>query len=159
MKHARAYWYCSFLVIFPALAQSLVNKADLPIHAASLMSPTLETLAVSLVASINVPKPFSVDLKPVNLSLFRRETKPFTPYVTVRLPQYHLKGNSTIAIRSQTVEVINETEFKSFLRDAVYGENFTLSARGSTTANLGKLKAKVTLDKDVKLKGNGIQLL
>jgi hypothetical protein len=143
----------SFLVLLPVIAQKLVDSADLPIHSSELMSPTPDSIEVSLTASLKVPLGLSVKLDPTALSLYRPETKPFTPYVTVHLPAQTLKGNTTITLKNQRVKIQNMTEFLGFLEAAVNAEDFVLSARGHTTAHLGKLKVKVTLDKGVKLKG------
>lgn len=166
-RHYKRYWICYsiavvvilaiflpilFLIIVPKIAQHLVDSADLPIHAASIMDPQTGSVRVGLTASLKVPKPFSVDLKPVNLSLFVRPDYD-SPYVVIGLPEYHLKGNSTIAVKDQIVKLEDRTEFITFLHNAVYGKTFKLSARGTTTAWVGKLKAKVTLDKDVELYG------
>ena len=102
-------------------------------------------------ANLNIPKPFSVTLDPLNLSLYNKQTN--VDFVTVPLPQYHLKGNATVSVPPQTVQIQNMTEWVNFLHVAVYSKNFTMSARGSTTAHIGKLKAKITLDKDVTLIG------
>lgn len=106
---------------------------------------------MSLVANLNIPKPFSVVLDPINLTLYDKKTG--VDYLTVPLPEYHLKGNATINVTPQTVHIQNMTEWVNFLHVAVYSENFTMSARGTTTARLGKLKAKIKLDKDVTLTG------
>ncbi|KIW02270.1 uncharacterized protein PV09_06420 [Verruconis gallopava] len=168
VKHLRRYWICYvllgivalavglpifFLVILPAIAQRLVDSASLPISSSKLMKPTPDTITVSLVASLKVPLGLTVHLDPTDLHLYRPETHPFTPYVTVRLPAQKLHGNTTITLENQTVQIQNLTEFQAFLTTAVYAEEFILSARGSTTAHLGALKVPLTLDKGIKLKG------
>ena len=117
------------------------------------MAPTPETITTSLTASLKVPLGLTVKLAPTKLSLYNPKTKPFTPYITVELPAQKLKGNTTISITDQVVTIQNMTEFLGFLSEAVYAEDFTLYARGKTSARLGALKVSVTLDKGVKMKG------
>ena len=143
-----------FLVAFPAIAQRLVDNANLPIWSARIIHPTPTTVEVSLVASLKVPPPFKVKLDPITLSLFVKDnTSSVIPYVNVDLPGYNLHGNTTVAITNETVEILNEDIFESFLHDAVYSEFFTLSASGATNAYLGKLKAHIDLDKSIVLAG------
>lgn len=117
------------------------------------MSPTPDSIVYSMEASLSVPAGVTVDLKPMNLSLYTAETGSKNPYVEVSLPEYHLKGNSNITIVNQTATIMNQTEFIQFLTSAVTSENFTLSASGGTVAYLGILKAKIELTKNVELAG------
>jgi len=140
-------------VIFPAIAQRLVDNAKLPIISASIMNPTPNSVEYSMVATLNVPGGVAVDLKPLNLSLYTADLGPSVPYIKVSLPEYHLKGKTTIRIVNQTAEILDEPQFEKFLASAVNSLNFTMSAGGSTAAYLGVLKAKITLKKNVELAG------
>lgn len=102
-------------------------------------------------ANLKVPKPFSVKLEPFNLSLYNPSTG--VEFVSLALPEYHLKGDANITVANQTVQIQNMTEFVNFLHNAVYSETFIMSTKGSTTAYLGKLKAHVNLDKSVQMDG------
>lgn len=143
----------SFLVILPAIAQRLVDDANIPIHSAEIIRPTPDSITFSLAASLKVPLGLSVTVDKFDLELFDREKKPRTPYVTVPLGPVTLKGNSALNISNQTTTIQNEDEFTKFLAKAVYSKNFTLSAYGKTTAHLGKLKVPLTLNKDIELAG------
>ena len=133
-----------------------MDDANLPIHAAMLMSPTPNTITTSLTASLKVPLGLTVKLDPTKLQLYNPKTKPFKPYITVTLPAQSLKGNTTIELKDQVVEIEEMAEFEEFLREAVYAKDFVLSARGKTTARLGALKVSVTLDKGVEMKGQSL---
>ncbi|OCK79487.1 hypothetical protein K432DRAFT_354827 [Lepidopterella palustris CBS 459.81] len=168
-KHCRKFWYCYllmfvvgaavgfpilFLVIFPAIAQHLVNTAALPIHSAMMLNPTQNSILYSMVASVKVPKPFTVRLEPFTLSLFRSETLPhIIPYMKVTLPSMKLHGNATVRLDNQTATILNQPEFEAFLTNAVNSETFTMHARGETNAYIGKLKAHLKLDKSISLNG------
>lgn len=132
----------------------MVENADLPIHAVTIMQPTPDSVVLSLRASLKIPKPFKVRLEPFTLTLFRPETKPnIIPYVNFDFPETWVQGNTTIEIINQKVAIANRDEFTEFLRAAVEGQIFKLAARGETTAHMGALKAKVTLDKEVEMGG------
>jgi hypothetical protein len=140
-------------VILPAIAQRLVDDADLPIRSARIMNPTPDSVVYSLVSSLKIPAGVAVDLKPITLSLYTNETGPTQPYIKVDLPEYHLSGETTISISNQSVTIIDQTQFRKFLATAVNSKEFTLSASGSTAAYLGILKVPITLNKNVKLGG------
>jgi hypothetical protein len=146
-----------FLVIFPAIAQRIVDNANLPIYSASIMSPTPNSVVYSLSASLKVPPGITVDLKPMNLSLYTPTTGPTDPYIKVSLPEYHLRGDDTVSIINQTAEILDVVQFETFLKEAVDTKTFTLDAYGATTAYLGILKAPLTLNKQVTM--TGISLL
>lgn len=131
----------------------MVETTGFPIHEVKIMSPTLNSTVVSLRASIKVPPPFTVHLEPITLQLYRPETTPFTPYIEIPLEAQKLKGNTTISITNQTINILEKREFIEFLRGAVTNEKFVMAARGKTTAKIGALKADITLDKKIELNG------
>jgi len=142
-----------FLVILPAIAQRLVDNANLPIHSASLLAPTPTTIQYGLVASLKIPLGVTVDLKPLNLSLYTPDTGPKDPYITVSLPEYHLKGNTTVTIQNQTAQILDAGQLEAFLSSAVDAKSFFISAYGAATAYLGILKFPLKLNKEVPLTG------
>lgn len=143
----------SFLVILPAIAQRLVDDANIPIKSAEVLRPTPNSITFSLSATLNVPLGLTVKVDRFKLSLFNREVKPWKPYITVPLGPLSLKGESTLSVSEQTTTIQDEDEFNKFLSKAVYSKKFTLSAYGKATAHLGKLKIPLTLNKDIELNG------
>jgi hypothetical protein len=131
----------------------MVDKAHLDIYSAMLMNPGPDSLTISLSAGFNIPKGFKVRLDPITLSLFNRNVTPIVPYINVSLPEETFEGKATINITNQTVTLLDQDQFIDFLTVAVYGKTFKMSAKGTTTAHLGALKAKLTLNKDVELNG------
>lgn len=117
------------------------------------MNPNPDSVEYSLIASLKVPGGVTVDLKPINLSLYTHEKGRNDPYIQVSLPEYHLKGKTTVKITNQTATILDQDQFTEFLNEAVGAENFTMSAYGTTAAYLGVLKADITLNKNVKLAG------
>ena len=140
-------------MIFPAIAQRLVDNASLPILSASLMNPTPDNITFSLVAQLKVPAGVTVDLKPITLNLFTNETSPSDPYIRVNLPEYHLKGNTKVEVVNDTAQILNQTQFENFLSYAVNSKEFTMQAEGATAAYLGILKAPIKLNKKVQMAG------
>ncbi|PCH06625.1 Protein of unknown function DUF3712 [Penicillium occitanis (nom. inval.)] len=131
----------------------MVEKAHLDIYSAMLMNPSPDSVTVSLSAGFKIPKGFKVRLDPIALSLFNRNVTPFVPYINVALPEETFEGKANISITNQTVTLLDRGQFIDFLTVAVYEKTFKMSAKGTTTAHLGALRAKLTLDKDVELNG------
>jgi hypothetical protein len=69
------------------------------------------------------------------------------------LPETRLKGTSQISAEDQQVDILDAAQFREFISSYVFGETFTLGVKGSTTAHMGKLKSKVTIDKQLKVNG------
>jgi hypothetical protein len=143
----------SFLVIFTALAQHLVNQQELIVENALLLGPTPDSIGIGLSSFINVPKPFTVVLDPLNMTLFMRETKPMTPFIELPLPRNRLKGNASIRINETRVDILDQDQWLQFLNVSVYSKEFVMSAKGETTGHFGHLKAPIKLDKDIKMRG------
>src|SRR6266536_5257341 len=96
--------HVSFLVIVPAIMQRIVNTADLPVHSASLLSPTATGVQFSLNASFKVPAGITVHLKPLTLVLFNSNTSSAKyPYFKLSISETKLKGNTTISVAGQEV--------------------------------------------------------
>ncbi|RDW66470.1 hypothetical protein BP6252_10105 [Coleophoma cylindrospora] len=174
-QHTRRYWYwyllglvlflalflvLIFIVIIPVIIQRIVNDTKLPIHSAILLNPHPNSVQMSINSSIKIAKGFSARLNPMNLSLTRPGST--IAYTQVSLPELHIKGNTTISVQNQTTPVMNMTAWVEFLQSAVYSDQFALAVRGQTNAYLGKIRAHVSLNKNVELRGlnklNGFSL-
>ncbi|ELR10037.1 hypothetical protein VC83_07374 [Pseudogymnoascus destructans] len=172
-KHGKRWWLCYaigllillavllpvfFLVIFPAIAQRMVNDANLPISSIGLSNPTSNSTEISLQANIKLPTPLSVHINPIPLSLFVNDgTKNIVPYTNIVLPENDLHGNTTLTITDQPAKILDTDIFTKFVHSVVFSEAFTLSVTGSANAYVGKLKARVHLQKDIQLTGlNGL---
>ncbi|KAH8425140.1 DUF3712 domain-containing protein [Aspergillus melleus] len=167
-RHFRRFWCCYllaaiiflaiflpilFLVIIPAIAQRIVNDTDLPVYSAEILDPKPDRFTFSLNTALDIPAGLSVRTDPLTLRLFNRAVKPILPYLSVDLLGYNLKGHTKMEVTQHDTIVENEDEWVEALTQAVYSKRFKLSAKGSTTAHLGALKADLTLDKDVELDG------
>lgn len=146
--------YYRFLVIFPAIAQSMVNHAGIPISAVTVSNPSPGNAVLSLKASIKLSTPLTVLIDPVPLNLFIDDgTGNVITYTNIVLPETKIHGNTTIAFEDQPIHISNKTLWTQFVRSAVFQDKFMLSVAGSTNAFVGKLKAHINLKKDIPLTG------
>jgi hypothetical protein len=88
------------------------------------------------------------------MSLFIREGDENQPYAYLQLPKKRLKGNASIIVDPQRTKIVDQKQWLTFLNESVYSESLTLAAKGKTTGHFGKLKAALTLDKDIRIKGS-----
>ncbi|OAX83922.1 hypothetical protein ACJ72_01713 [Emergomyces africanus] len=131
----------------------MVDDASLPVHAGKLMNPMPGSVEYSITASLKVPEPFTVELEPFSLHLYRIQQAPEHAYVDLPLPQLKLKGNSTVEVIDTSVPILHMPDFTKFISEVTHQQNFVLAVEGTTTAYLGKLKAKLMLNKKLELKG------
>lgn len=143
----------SFTLIIPAIAQRIVDDTELPVYNAEITDPDPSHVTFSIDTALNMPKGIKARTDPFTLQLFNRATKPFKPYIGVEMREFSLNGPTRLTVINHHTEVLEEDEFVAVLSEAVYSKEFTMSARGATTGHLGALKAGLTLDKDVRLKG------
>lgn len=103
-----------------------------------------------------MPAGLKVKTQPIALNLFNRAVKPMVTYLTVNLPSYTLDGHTKMHVTQADTKIQDMDQWIDTLNTAVYNKNFTLSAKGTTVAHLGALKADLTLDKDITLAGGCI---
>ncbi|EQL37894.1 hypothetical protein BDFG_00922 [Blastomyces dermatitidis ATCC 26199] len=133
--------------------ERMVDYTGLPVHAGKLMNPTPDSLDYSISASLKVPAPFIVQLDPLTINLDRAQDTPEQEYVGIPLPRLELKGNPTIELVDETVPILHQVDFTKFLFELTHQRTFVLAVEGITVAYLGKLRAKVKLDKKLELNG------
>ncbi|KAL2384002.1 hypothetical protein RJZ90_002244 [Blastomyces dermatitidis] len=133
--------------------ERMVDYTGLPVHAGKLMNPTPDSLDYSISASLKVPAPFIVQLDPLTINLDRAQDTPEQAYVGIPLPRLELKGNLTIELVDETVPILHQVDFTKFLFELTHQRTFVLAVEGITVAYLGKLRAKVKLDKKLELNG------
>ncbi|KAL4894994.1 hypothetical protein BDV59DRAFT_211855 [Aspergillus ambiguus] len=167
-RHLRRFWCCYliagivflaiflpifFIYIIPAIAQRIVDDTSLPVYSANIIDPTPDTITFSIDTALTVPAGLKVKTNPIALHLFNRAVKPMVTYLTVNLPSYTLNGHTKMHVTQTDTKIQDMDQWVDALNTAVYNKEFTLSAKGSTVAHLGALKAGLTLDKDVTLAG------
>ena len=73
-------------------------------------------------------------------------------WAKVHLPQINVKSSATIGIDNQLTE-LNIQQWNYYVQKAIFVENAPLSVKGPINSSIGKLKAPIVIDKDIKQKG------
>lgn len=87
------------------------------------------------------------------MSLFIRGSDDDQPYTYLELPKSRLKGNASIIVEPQRTRIVDQGQWFKFLNETLYAEALTIAARGKTTGHFGAIKAKLTVDKNIRIKG------
>ncbi|KAJ5116795.1 hypothetical protein N7456_001143 [Penicillium angulare] len=161
-RHWRRFWCCYllgniiflaiflpifFLICIPAIAQLFVNKSSLNLVEAHVMQPRPNSIQLSMKASLKLPTSIPVQTNPFSLSLFNRALPGNSTWATVYLPNTDIKKTATIEVHQRTE--LNPEQWMYYVHQAIFLAHAPLSVKGSIHASIGKLKAAVTLDKDI----------
>ncbi|KAJ5145355.1 hypothetical protein N7448_002747 [Penicillium atrosanguineum] len=140
-----------FLVCIPAIAQMVVNKADLRIVNADVMQPNPDSVMLTLQSKVDLKLALPARIEPLDFHLFIRQDGfgPNYPYADLPIPGQTIRGNYTLGVKDNFTPLLNQTTWKEFVREIVFQKETTLSLKGVTNAYLGVLKSHVTLNKDV----------
>ncbi|KAJ5557969.1 hypothetical protein N7535_009462 [Penicillium sp. DV-2018c] len=163
-RHCRRFWFVYlignviflaillpifFMVVIPAVAQLVVNKADIRLVNAQVMNPTPDSVRMTLETKVNLKLALGVRLDPVVFYTFVRKFGHESAYAGIDIPGQTLKGNYTLGVQDQFTPLLNLTTWEEFVHQAVYQKKTSLSMYGKTTGYLGVLKNHITLDRDV----------
>ncbi|TWU70911.1 hypothetical protein ED733_000147 [Metarhizium rileyi] len=140
-----------FKVIIPAIVQAIVNGQDLPIVSGRLDCVSATEMKLALNTSLNTPLP--ARLTDLTLSLYNRETKPYSPFTNVTISGQKLKGDTKIVIKEQTAIISNESEIVNWFSRVLEQDKVDLAVRGKPTIYLGALKTDTNLDKTIQIPG------
>jgi hypothetical protein len=145
----------SFLVCIPAIAQMVVNKADLWVVNADVLQPNPDSVMLTLESKVDLKLALAARIDPLQFHLFSRKDGfgADYPYADLPIPGQTIKGNYTLGVKDSFTPLLNQTSWKEFVREIVYQKETTLSLKGVTNAYLGVLKSHVTLNKDVTMPG------
>ncbi|KAI1496524.1 hypothetical protein F5X99DRAFT_422051 [Biscogniauxia marginata] len=141
-----------FLKIIPAIAQDIVNKADLPVYGGSLRAVSHDSLRIGLQTSLSIPTGLHVRLDPTELWLYNTESQNFNPYTMVPLGGQDVSGTTYINVEDDA-SILNLTEIERFLQKFLVSESIDLSFKGNTTAHLGAIKSHIDLEKSLQIPG------
>ncbi|KAH8657354.1 hypothetical protein BGZ61DRAFT_371347 [Ilyonectria robusta] len=138
-----------FKVIIPVIIQNILNGQSLPINGGALqiLSPT--HLNMSLATSLNTP--LGVKIKPVDLYLFNKNTKPFSSFFKLHLPTLHIHHRTDVIVTNQTVLVTNETELITWFNQFFDQPKVKLSLQGHPEVRLSSLAYKPDFDKTIEI--------
>ncbi|GAO15169.1 uncharacterized protein UV8b_04669 [Ustilaginoidea virens] len=140
-----------FKVIVPAIVQAIINSQALPIHGGLLDVVTSDLVKMGVDTTLHVPLPARTTN--FSMSLFRRDTSPYSPYVTLNVAGQRINGDTNFDIPGQLLTVENHTEFVHWLGEVFDQEEVDISLRGVPTVYLGALRSEPTLDKTTKMPG------
>ncbi|KAI0596896.1 hypothetical protein F4775DRAFT_562348 [Biscogniauxia sp. FL1348] len=141
-----------FTKIIPAIAQDIVNKAQLPVYGGSLRALSPNTLSIGLQTSLTVPSGLHVQLDPTELWLYNKESPGFVPYSMVPLGGQSLTGTTAITVEDEA-EVLNATGIEMFLSKFLASDSVDFSFKGNTTARLGAIKSHINMAKSLTIPG------
>ncbi|PYI26513.1 hypothetical protein BP00DRAFT_355746 [Aspergillus indologenus CBS 114.80] len=162
-RHWRRFWCCYvvgsiiflaiflpifFLVILPAIAQRVVDGSTLVLVHADVLQPRPDSMMLRIDSALNLPLKIPVRIDPITMDLFNRDRPANNTWGKAYLPSARIYGNTTLATNS-TLTPLNVTEWTEYVRSVVFESHAPLSVKGSTTAYIGKLKAHVTMNKDI----------
>ncbi|RYC89463.1 hypothetical protein BFJ63_vAg7716 [Fusarium oxysporum f. sp. narcissi] len=136
-----------FTVIIPAIVQDILNDQKLPIYGGALqvISPT----EVNMSIETQLKTPIAATLKPVDLFLYSKETKPVSSFFKLQFPETHIKSHTNVTITNQTLLVTNETELTKWFNVFFDKPDAELSLEGKPEIRLGSLKYHRSLKKTV----------
>lgn len=137
----------SFLVIFPAVIQLLVGKANLPINGGVFLANSPTTAIVSINTALSIPAGIKATLDPVTLYLYSKKTAVFSPFLGLEIGKTQLDGYTEVNIADKLVTILNQTEMESWFEGVVQNSQTALSVKGSTKVHLGALNYNVNIDK------------
>ncbi|KAF5556511.1 hypothetical protein FNAPI_5736 [Fusarium napiforme] len=136
-----------FTVIIPAIIQDILNDQKLPIRGGALqvLSPT----EVNMSIETELKTPIAATLKPVDLFLYSKETKPVSSFFKLKFPEVHIKSHTNVTVTNQTLLVTNETELTKWFNVFFDKPEAELSLEGKPEIRLGSLKYHRSLKKTV----------
>ncbi|OAA73212.1 hypothetical protein ISF_00113 [Cordyceps fumosorosea ARSEF 2679] len=141
-----------FKVILPAIVQLIVNQQPLPVLGGDFLFQTPTSMLINLNSSFRSPLPAS--LQPFKLQLYNRDAPTFTPWLSMKMPQVNINGNTQIHVLDQMQTVTDGDEFVKWFGRFVDQEEVNLDVRADdTTVKLGALASRPVLDKTITFKG------
>jgi hypothetical protein len=127
----------------------VVNKSDLVLVNAAVMQPRPDSIQLTLESALDLKIALPVRIEPIVLNLFNRDTGFDNPWANITIDGKTIKGNTTLGVTDKHTPFSNVTVWTNYVHDVVFKKESALSLHGSTNSFLGKLKSRVTMDKDV----------
>ncbi|KAF4340279.1 hypothetical protein FBEOM_5790 [Fusarium beomiforme] len=136
-----------FTVIIPAIVQDILNDQKLPIYGGALqvMSPS----EVNMSIDTQLKTPIAATLKPTDLFLYSKETKPISSFFKLEFPEVHIHSHTNVSVTNQTLKVTNETELTKWFNVFFDKPDAELSLHGKPEIKLGSLSYHRSLKKTV----------
>lgn len=143
-----------FKVIIPALIKSIVGNQELPIKAGSLNALSPTQMEMQLDTMLDTPLGVKTDPLLLKLQKPGGSKDEDAPFVTLKLPEHEIDGETKVVFPDQTVDIIDEKQLTAWFNDFFDSEETELrvTAREMKT-HLGALTYTVDLDKTIRVKG------
>ncbi|RSM09133.1 hypothetical protein CEP52_004250 [Fusarium oligoseptatum] len=138
-----------FKVIIPAIIQNILNGQKLPIDSGALQALSPTHVNMSLHTYLDTP--LGVKIDPVDLYLYNKNTKPYSPFFKLHLPEQHVNHKTDLTVTNQTLLVVDEKELLIWFNQFFDEPKVKLSLKGEPNINLGSLKYKRGLDKTIEV--------
>ncbi|KAJ5793443.1 hypothetical protein N7457_000042 [Penicillium paradoxum] len=138
-----------FLVIIPAISQMVVNKSKLVLVNASVLNPRPDKIALTLVSKLDLKIALPVRIDPITLDLYVPDAGVSNAWGQAHIDGKVIKGNSSLGVTDVETPLLNATSWQAYVNNVVFEKETALAVKGTTNSYLGKLKSKVTMDKDI----------
>lgn len=112
---------------------------------------------ISMSLNTSLSTPLGVRIDPVGLALHSPQAEGDdrkTPFITVQMPEQHIKGKTVVEIPSQTAMIQDNSQLVAWFNNFFSSETTELRVKADAlVAHLGALKYKVGLDKTIRVQG------
>lgn len=119
------------------------------------MQPRPDSIVLTVRAALKLPIGLGVRIDPITLDLFNRDQPGNSTFAKLYINGTTIKGNTTLGVTNQFTP-INADQWANYVNKLVFMAQAPLSVKGTTTAYLGKLHSRVTMDKTIKPTGKRI---
>ncbi|GLA64982.1 hypothetical protein AtubIFM54640_006716 [Aspergillus tubingensis] len=153
-----AFWGIIFLAIFlpiffcliiPAIAQRVLDNGTLVLVHADVLQPRPNSIQLSINSALDLPISFPVRMNNLTLSLFNRFLPENNTWAKLYMDGATISGNTTLTVDDQFTP-LDVYQWTQYVRSVVFEPHAPLSVKAPVTAYIGKLKSKITLNKDIK---------
>jgi hypothetical protein len=115
------------------------------------MQPRPSSVMLSFQSSLKLPIGVPVRIEPFPLDLINRDEPGNNTWAKAYLPQTDVKGSAMMGINNQRTD-LNIKQWLHYINNAISAASAPLSVKGSIDCFIGKLKAHIMIDKDIKQK-------
>lgn len=112
------------------------------------LSPT--TLNMSLDTSLN--SPLAARIKATELDLYNKETEPYSPFLTITLPETKIHHKTETGITNQTLKIDDLDELIKWFNGVFDEPEVSVAVKGDPTIKLSSLSYHPSLKTEVKVK-------
>lgn len=115
------------------------------------MQPRPSSIMLSFKSSLKLPVGIPVWIEPFSLDIINRDVPGNNTWAKAYLPETDVKGSAIIGIKNQHTD-LNLEQWLHYINNAIFAANTPLSVKGTIDSFIGKLKAHISIDKDIEQK-------